>query len=121
MLVFAVSAVPAADTPSLSGTWQVHVVIGNYDNVITCAFTQNGTALSGTCSTTEDGPAQITGSVSENKVTWTYKTTYNGGTVTPAYEGLVDPSPKITGTITVPELNAQGDFTAAQANTTQSK
>jgi cytochrome c oxidase cbb3-type subunit 3 len=103
----------AADPPSLNGNWQVHVTIGDYDNQIVCSFTQSGQALTGTCDT-EAGPSQITGTVSGAKITWSYRTDYNGSAVTPSYEGTWDMASKITGTVTVPELNASGDFTATQ-------
>jgi len=103
----------AADSASLSGNWQVHVTIGDYDNQIVCSFTQKDQALTGTCGT-DNGPVQITGTVNGNKVTWSYKTEYNNGPVTPAYDGTWDLAGKITGTINVPELNASGDFSAVQ-------
>lgn len=106
---------PAADVPALSGSWQVHIVIGSYDNVITCNFTQKAEALSGTCGTPDNGTAPVTGTVTETKVTWSYKTQYQGGPVTPTYQGTVDSSStptKMTGTVDVPELGADGDFTA---------
>jgi hypothetical protein len=104
----------AADAPSITGSWQVHVVIGSYDNVIVCNFTEKADALTGTCGT-DNGPAEITGSVNDGKVTWSYKTVYQGSPVTPDYQGTIDSSStptKLTGTVDVPELGADGDFTA---------
>ncbi len=113
-ILAAVIAAPvnAAD-PSLNGNWQVHVTIGDYDNKIVCTFAQNAQSLAGSC-TTDNGPSQITGTVSGAKVTWTYKTEYNNSPVTAAYDGTWDAADKITGTINVPELNASGDFTAVR-------
>lgn len=108
----------AADAPSITGSWQVHIVIGQYDNVILCNFTEKAGALSGTCGTTEGSPAQVTGTVTDNKVAWSYKTTYQGNPVTPSYQGTIDSSSapaKMTGTVDVPELGADGDFTATPA------
>ncbi|HEY6467432.1 MAG TPA: hypothetical protein VIY69_15640 [Candidatus Acidoferrales bacterium] len=108
---------PAADAPSITGSWQVHLVIGQYDNVIVCNFTQKADALSGTCGT-DNGPVVISGTVADNKVTWTYKTFYQGNPVTPTYQGTIDSSStptKMTGTVDVPELGADGDFTATPA------
>lgn len=108
---------PAADAPSITGSWQVHLVIGSYDNVIVCNFTQKADALSGTCDT-DSGPVVVSGTVTDNKVTWTYKTFYQGNPVTPNYQGTIDSSStpaKITGTVDVPEVGADGDFTATPA------
>ncbi len=114
LLVLTATLAPAADVPSISGSWQVHVVIGSYDNVIVCNFTQKADALSGTCGT-DNGAVSITGSVADEKVNWSYKTQYQGSAVTPNYQGTVDSSSKptkMTGTVDVPELAADGDFTA---------
>ena len=107
----------AADGPSITGSWQVHLVIGSYDNVILCNFTEKSGALSGNCGT-DNGPVVISGTVTDNKVTWTYKTFYQGNPVTPTYQGTIDSSStptKMTGTVDVPELGADGDFTATPA------
>lgn len=108
---------PAADAPSITGSWQVHIVIGQYEHIIVCNFTQKADALTGTCGT-DDGPAQIIGSVNDAKVAWSYRTMYEGNSVTPNYEGTIDASAtptKMTGTIDVPELGADGNFTAIPA------
>jgi hypothetical protein len=107
----------AADTAAVGGNWQVHVTIGNYDNTFTCAFTQKDAALTGNC-TSDAGPEQLTGNVDGNKITWTYKTDYNGQSITVAYAGTFDPATsKITGTVNVPDLSADGEFTATQPQT----
>ena len=55
-----------------------------------------------------------------NKITWTYKTDYNGQSISVAYDGTFDPTtPKITGTVNVPELSADGEFTATQPKDNQ--
>lgn len=115
VFVFAGALVCAAEVPSISGSWQVHITIGNYDNVIVCNFTQKADALSGTCGTPDNGTAPITGTVTDNKVTWSYKTQYEGNPITPSYQGTIDSSSsptKMAGTVDVPELGANGDFTA---------
>lgn len=112
-ILFAAAAtlVFAADAPSLNGNWKVHVTIGNYDNEIACSFTQKGQGLTGNCSTDSGSPAPLTGTVSENKVTWTYKTDYNGP-ITVNYQGTLDSATKMSGTVSVPEIGADGNFTA---------
>jgi hypothetical protein len=113
LILFAAAAAPAADMASLAGKWNVHITIGSYENDIVCTFAQDKDtgALTGKCSS-ESGPADVTGNVMDNKVTWTYKTEYNGGAVTAMYDGVVSSPAKITGSISVPELAATGDFTA---------
>jgi hypothetical protein len=109
-------AANAADAPSITGNWQVHLVLGggSYENTITCSFTQKETVLNGSCNTAA-GPADVTGTVYGNKVHWSYKTDFAGNTVTPTYDGLIDASStptKIAGTVSVPEASADGNFTA---------
>ncbi|HKV47592.1 MAG TPA: hypothetical protein VJN69_05830 [Candidatus Acidoferrales bacterium] len=115
VFIFAASVTPAADVPALNGSWQVHIVIGSYDSVIVCNFTQKADTLTGTCGTPDNDTAPLTGTVEGEKVAWSYKTTYEGGPVTPTYQGTLDSTSKpakMTGTIDVPELAADGGFTA---------
>lgn len=115
LFVFAAAMAPAADVPLLSGNWQVHITIGSYDNVIVCSFTQKADALTGNCGTPDNGTAPLAGTITGDKVAWSYKTTYDGGPVTPTYQGTLDSTSKpskVTGTIDVPELAADGVFTA---------
>lgn len=116
LLFFSAAMVSAADTASVAGKWNVHLTVGSYENDIVCTFAQDkdkGT-LTGHCSS-DSGPCEVTGSVTDNKATWTYKTQYNGGTVTAMYDGVVSAT-KITGSINVPELAAAGEFTAVPAD-----
>ena len=105
---------PGADTASLAGKWQLHTSIAGNDFDMVCTFTQKDDALGGTCAS-DQGTFEIAGSVNGNKVTWSYKSEYNGTPLTVKYEGAVGSSNKIIGTVTVPEFSAGGDFTATQA------
>jgi hypothetical protein len=104
---------PAADTASLAGKWQLHTSIAGNDFDMVCTFTQKDDALGGSCAS-EQGTYEITGSVNGNKVTWSYKSEYNGTPLTVKYEGAVGASNKIIGSVNVPEFSAGGDFTATQ-------
>lgn len=114
LIVFAAVAVPAADAPSIAGNWQVHITVGGYDNTVTCTFVQDAQTLSGKCGT-DSGPADVTGKVTATDITWTYKTNYQGTPVTAVYDGTLGSDQKISGTINVPELTADGTFTATQS------
>lgn len=104
----------AADLPSLSGKWQVHNSVSGNESDQTCTFTQKDSDLTGSCSS-DNGPVTISGKVNGKKVTWTYKSEYNGSPLTVAYEGTIESPTKITGSINVPEYSADGDFTATQS------
>jgi|tagenome__1003787_1003787.scaffolds.fasta_scaffold20976526_2 hypothetical protein len=101
----------AADTPSLSGTWQIHNSIAGNESDRPCTFVQNGSDLTGTCPS-EGGEAKLTGKVEDKKVTWTYKSQYEGAPITVKYDGRLESATKIVGTVNVPEYGADGEFTA---------
>jgi hypothetical protein len=113
LLTFAAALVLAADNAPLSGKWQVHNSIAGSESDQSCSFTQKDDDLTGTC-TSDKGTVNITGKVNGKKVSWSYKSEYNGDPLTVKYEGVVD-SAKITGSMSVPEFSVEGDFTAIQS------
>lgn len=112
-LIAAPSLAPAADNVSVAGKWHVHTSIAGNDSDSDCTFVQKDADLTGTC-TTDQGSVQLTGKVDGNKVTWSYKSEYNGTELTVKHEGTLGTDSKITGTVTVPEFNVDGDLTATQ-------
>ena len=113
-LIFLMSATVlaiAADNASLSGKWQIHNNIAGNESDHACTFTQKNSDLTGECSS-DKGTVKITGKVDGKKVTWTYKSDYNGSPLTVNYEGTVSSENKISGSVSVPEFSADGDFTA---------
>jgi carbon monoxide dehydrogenase subunit G len=77
LLTSAAVLAAAADKGTFSGKWQVLQNIAGNENSQTCTFTQNGNDLSGSCGS-EQNALQISGKVDDTKVTWSYKTEYNG-------------------------------------------
>lgn len=117
-LLVAAGVAPAADTPSVSGTWQVHSNIAGYESDAVCTLVQKDAALSGSCNG-GDGAHDLTGTVDQKKVTWSYKSSYNGSPITIAYDGTLDSPSKITGSVSVTEYGATGDFAATQSSSQQ--
>jgi hypothetical protein len=115
-LVLATSPVivSASETPSLSGTWQIHNNIAGNESERPCTLVQNGNDLTGTCPS-EQGEAKLTGKVEDKKVTWSYKSQYEGSPITVKYEGKLESATKIVGTVNVAEYGADGDFTATRS------
>ena len=101
----------AADAPSLSGTWQIHNSIAGNESDRACTFVQNGDNLTGTCPS-HRGEVKLTGEVKGKKVTWSYRSEYEGSPITVKYDGSLQSDTKITGTVNVAEYGADGDFTA---------
>lgn len=110
----------AADKPSVAGNWQVHSVISGTESDVSCSFTQKETELTGTCLTDQGVKAPVTGKVDGSKVTWSYKSEYQGTPLTVNHEGTLEGA-KITGTVSVPEFSVDGEFTATQAAATPAK
>ena len=104
-------AVSAADSPSLTGTWNIHNNIAGNESDMACNFTQKDKDLTGTCKG-EQGSVNINGKIEDKKVSWVYKSEYNGGPITLTYGGNLDSGDKISGTVRVEEYGVEGEFTA---------
>ncbi len=104
---------PASDA-GLSGKWKIHQSIAGNESDSECTFTQKDNDLSGTCGTDSSTAAKFTGKVDGKKVSWSYKSEYNGSPLTMNYSGTLD-SGKIAGDVEVDPFNVTGDFTATQA------
>ena len=103
----------AYDAGPFTGTWQLHQDIAGNESDQTCTFTQAGGDLTGSCESAL-GSVKITGKVEEKKVSWMFKSEYNGSPLTMKYKGTLD-SNKIIGNVSVEEYGVDGDFTAVQS------
>jgi len=111
LFVSAAALAPAADDSPLTGSWQIHNSIAGNESDQTCTFTQKANELTGNCKT-EQGSGTVTGKIDDKKVTWEYKSEYNGGPITLTYTGTLGADKKIVGTVNVQEYGVDGDFTA---------
>ncbi len=109
-----VGAAVAGPPALVGGKWKVQGSIAGNEVNSECTFTQTDAALAGSCVRTE-GPVKIIGKVNGKNVTWQYDIDYNGSPLTLKYDGAFD-SEKITGTITVVQMGAGGNFTATLEN-----
>lgn len=116
LLVSMANLALATDGPSLSGKWQVHTSIAGNENDQTCTISQKDSDFTGKCVSAERGSVDIAGKVDGKKISWSYKSDYNGSPLTVKYEGTMDSATKISGNVSVPEFGADGDFTAAQSS-----
>jgi hypothetical protein len=101
----------AADTASVTGKWKILSSIGGTENETVCTFSQKDSAVTGNC-TSDKGTMEITGKVDADKVTWSYKSEYQGTALTVRYAGAMASASVIKGSVEVPEFGAFGDFTA---------
>ena len=111
VLLVSAAAASMADAPSVTGNWKVHSNIAGYESDLACAFTQKDAGLTGSCKS-DQGEVSVSGKVAEQKITWTYKSEYNGSPITIVYDGSLDSAGKISGTVKVEEFNVEGEFTA---------
>lgn len=114
LLLSAAALAAAADTAPLTGRWQIHSSVANNESDQDCTFTQKDADLSGTC-VSDSGTVKIAGKVDGKRVSWAYKSEYNGTPLTVNFDGTMTADNKITGSVDVPEFSAGGDFTATLA------
>ena len=112
-LLFA-TATFAADKVDLNGKCQVAMSVGGTDREQTCAFTHKETELTGSCQT-DNGTVQINGKVEEKKISWAFRSEYNGSPLTVAFSGTMESDNKIRGRVSVEEFGVEGEFLATQA------
>ena len=119
-LLLAAAAIAAAadDAPSLSGKWEIQSSIAGNESTQTCTFTQKDADLTGSCESSR-GTVQIAGKVEGKKVTWAYKTEYDGNPLTVAYDGAIESAGKVSGTVTAVEYGVSGEFTATPSKQEQ--
>lgn len=109
------AVVLAADAPSsVSGQWQLHQSIADNESDETCTFMQKDNDLTGSCQS-DNGSGNLTGKVDGKKITWVYKSQYNGGPITVSYQGMLGSPDKMAGTVDVAEYSVDGNFTATRS------
>jgi hypothetical protein len=101
----------AADTPSITGKWKVLTSVSGTDEESVCSFSQKDSVVTGNC-TSERGTFEINGKVDGDKVTWSYKSQYEGTPLTVNYAGAMASARVMKGSVQVPEFGAAGEFTA---------
>ena len=113
--LLSVAASAVADT-TLTGKWQVHTRISDRETDWSCAFTQSGSDLSGTCSA-DAGSGNVTGKIDGRKVTWTHKFNSSAnGPITLNFRGALNSATDITGSVNVEEYGVDGEFTATPSH-----
>lgn len=110
----ATAAVVSAADPVIEGKWQVHTSIAGNENDMVCTFAQKEEALTGSCASPTQ-TFEITGKRTANRVTWSYKSEYNGTPLTVKYDGSLDAATGMKGNVEVPEFSVSGDFSATPA------
>ena len=102
------------ETRSVSGKWTLHYNISGAEGDLACTFDQNDKDFTGDC-TGDQGSVSGTGKLDDNKITFQYKTEYNGEMLTIIYTGTLESPAKVTGKVDVQPMGVEGDFTLTKA------
>lgn len=107
---------PAAVLPA-NGTWKVTGDVQGVAVAMTCALTLGADkTITGTCTDNTGStatPHPVTGTVKDQTLSWSFNSDYQGTPITVGLTGTVDTTAtKMSGTIAVDPMNADGDFTA---------
>jgi hypothetical protein len=104
----------AADT-TLNGSWKIHTDIAGNEGDQVCTFTQEDATLTGSCKGDDGASHDLTGKIDGKKVTWQYKSEYNGDPLTLVFAGTLDSDSAFSGTVDVQPLGVDGTFTAKKS------
>ncbi|HBY62933.1 MAG TPA: hypothetical protein DEH78_24180 [Solibacterales bacterium] len=112
VLPLALFAAGAAEPPSFAGAWKIHSSISGNESDIECTLAQKDQEISGSCKS-DRGPLAVTGKANGAKLSFQFKTMYDGNELTIVYSGE-SPSPgKISGNVDVQPLGVSGTFTGS--------
>jgi hypothetical protein len=114
LVISAPVLLPAAEPASPAGKWDVQSSIAGNDSRQACTFVLKEEVLPGQC-TSDRGTVEIKGTVTGAKLSWSYKSEHEGQPLTVEYQGELDSSDTIKGSVNVPEFSVSGDFTATRS------
>lgn len=81
----------AAQTDPVAGVWKMKGKVQSFGFTLTCKFTRSGDSLSGTCYDGGSNKAHplTSGTVSGDRVVWSYQSSFMGTPFNVTYTGLV--------------------------------
>jgi len=111
-LLFCAGTAFAAD---VTGSWKITGNVAGQDVNEACTLKQEGTKVTGTCKLGEQKAAEVTGEVTETKVTFKHAGEYEGTPLTIIYTATVQADGTLKGDLLVEPFGAAGDFTAKKS------
>lgn len=99
----------------VSGNWALAYDVAGLSIKMTCAVTQTGAKLTGTCTGDDKVAHDLTGAVNGQAVTFTFNKTYSGTAITDTFvspDGMQ--AGVMKGTMSVAPLSVDGTFTATK-------
>lgn len=115
--LLAVQAAPAAPSAApapaqVAGAWALATEVHGNTSAPSCTFKQEGTALTGTCTSPEGADQPATGEVTEKKVKFKYDIVWDGSPLTLHFNGTLESETEMKGAIDVQPMGVAGGFTA---------
>jgi hypothetical protein len=105
----------AAAPTSVTGTWNLATNVAGNTGTPTCTFKQEAEKITGTCSGPNNTQSEVSGEVTDTKVTFRYNIEWEGNPLTLVYTGTLDTETTMKGAIDVQPMNVPGEFTATKA------
>jgi hypothetical protein len=106
--VFATWSAPAA----VAGSWTLATNVQGNTGDATCTFKQDGEKITGACSAPNNTQSDVTGEVTDTKVTFRYVIEWEGQPLTLVFTGTLDTDTTMKGTMEVQPMGVPGEFTA---------
>jgi hypothetical protein len=108
-------AATAQTASTATGTWALAYNVSGLSIKMTCAITQTGNALTGTCTGDDKVDHALTGGVKDQAVTFKFDKTLQGSQITDTFvsPGGVQAG-TIKGTMSVAPIGVSGTFTATK-------
>jgi hypothetical protein len=110
----AAMAPAAASAANVTGAWKLDVDVGGQAVPVACNFTQNGTALTGTChrSDTDEKAAAVTGTVDGSAAKFAYDIAFQDMPLHIAYTATLASDTAMSGSLDV--AGQTGSFKGAK-------
>jgi hypothetical protein len=111
LCVASAASAQATQKVDLTGKWTFTVVTDNGTGTPTVTLKQQGDSLSGNYSSQVFGEQAIKGTVSGNKIAFTFTASAQGQSLTVSYTGTIEPDGSLKGTLDLGGFGS-GTFTA---------
>jgi len=97
--------------PVVTGTWKIDGEVQGAPVKMTCVLSQAEHRLTGTCTAEgDDTPRTLAGMTTERGLGWRFDADYQGQPITVTMQATLTADGKMSGTMTVAPMNAEGTF-----------
>jgi hypothetical protein len=97
---------------SVAGSWTLSTNVQGNTGSPTCTFKEDAGKITGTCSAPNNTQSEVSGEVTDTKVTFRYNIEWEGNPLTLVFTGTLDSDTTMKGTMEVQPMGVPGEFTA---------